>query len=139
MREGGADGNLFRDEIVPVLEEMERNEELRSKYVLMKLIKPETRVWFSNLFCIFINIPQPNTIVRAGVAHPGDTISEFGIFGVYLHRKGELESIVNCAEGHLVRTKPANSDKGGVAVGAAAISSISIASWLTYRVPYSWQ
>lgn len=111
LREGGADGNLFREEILPVLTLMEENEELRTKYVLMKLIKPEE---------------NGNTIVRSGKIIPGKTISEFGIFGIYLHDLRNDVEIINSNDGHLVRSKPAKCDKGGVAVGAAAISSIGI-------------
>lgn len=111
LREGGADGNLFRDEIIPVLDEMETDFELRTKYVLMKLIKPEVVM---------------NTIVRAGNSFIGETISEFGVFGIYLHDTVNDQMVINSNDGHLVRTKPASSDKGGVAVGAAAISSIAL-------------
>ena len=77
----------------------------------MKLIKPEE---------------SENTIVRSGKVIQGRTISEYGIFGIYLYDIRNNTEIINSNDGHLVRTKPAESDKGGVAVGAAAISSIGI-------------
>ena len=90
---------------------METDIELRTKYCLMKLIRPEE---------------IENTIVRSGKVIQGRTISEYGIFGIYLYDIRNNTEILNSNDGHLVRTKPAESDKGGVAVGAAAISSIGI-------------
>jgi len=111
LREGGADGNLFRDEIIPILSQMETDLELRTKYILMKLIKPEI---------------VENTIIRSGKEINGGTIAEYGTFGIYLHDMESDTELINSNDGHLVRTKPAESDKGGVAVGAAAISSIAL-------------
>jgi hypothetical protein len=90
---------------------METNAELRSKFVLMKLINPA----LSN-----------NSIIKAGEVMTGQTISEYGIFGIYLHDLDKDKVIMNSNNGHLVRTKPAESKKGGVAVGSAAISSIQL-------------
>ena len=43
LREGGADGNLFGEEIIPKLEEMKTNKDVRKMYILMKRIEPDTK------------------------------------------------------------------------------------------------
>ena len=40
LREGGAAGNLFGDEIIPKMAEMNENEAERLKYILMRYLKP---------------------------------------------------------------------------------------------------
>ena len=40
LREGGAAGNLFGDEIISKMVEMEENESERLKYILMQYLKP---------------------------------------------------------------------------------------------------
>ena len=42
LREGGADGNLFGDEILPKLEAMETNSQIQKMYILMNKIEPDT-------------------------------------------------------------------------------------------------
>jgi len=112
LREGGAEGNLFGEEIIPKLEEMKTNKDVRKMYILMKRIEPDTK---------------PNVLVRCGKAQNLDTISEIGIFGIYLHEtehKNDSGIIINNNDGYLVRTKPAQSNVGGVNVGGACIDSL---------------
>ena len=40
LREGGAAGNLFGDEIISKMAELEQNESERLKYILMQYLKP---------------------------------------------------------------------------------------------------
>ena len=40
LREGGAAGNLFGNEIIPKMAEMKENEPERLKYILMRYLKP---------------------------------------------------------------------------------------------------
>lgn len=60
-------------------------------------------------------------MVRLGKATETETLSELGIYGTYL-RKGD-ELLLNREAGHLVRTKAATSDEGGVAAGFAVLDS----------------
>ena len=74
-------------------------------------------------------LPDPHgaTLVRAGeVVGVGQTacVSELGIFGAWLGRGGgAAPPLLNEPAGHLVRTKPAGADEGGVAAGFAVLSS----------------
>jgi glutathione synthase len=70
--------------------------------------------------------PHASTLVRAGVATPApvDCVAELGVFGAWLGRRGQAaRPLLNTAAGHLVRTKPAGADEGGVAAGYAVLSS----------------
>jgi glutathione synthetase len=59
--------------------------------------------------------------VRAGRHAAASALSELGIFGVYL---GDGKSVrLNESAGHLLRTKIANSDEGGVAAGFAVLDT----------------
>jgi len=71
-------------------------------------------------------------LVRCGKALNLDTISEIGIFGIYLHEtehKNDSGIIINNNDGYLVRTKPAQSNVGGVNVGGACIDSLYLVEW----------
>ena len=68
--------------------------------------------------------PDLYNLVRCGNPKKSQTISEIGIFGIYLHDNESSSIIENSNEGHLVRTKPANSFVGGVNVGGACIDSL---------------
>ena len=67
-------------------------------------------------------------LVRCGKAQNLDTISEIGIFGIYLHetkhKANDSGIVINNNDGYLVRTKPAKSNVGGVNVGGACIDSL---------------
>lgn len=56
-----------------------------------------------------------------------DVVGELGVYA-YLYgspgRNGEAENVVeNHVNGHIIRSKGKNVDKGGVAIGAAVIDS----------------
>jgi len=97
LREGGLGENLFGADILPILTESKSNPDLRSKYVLMQIIKP---------------LEAENVLVRSGNVQKCLTISEFGINGVYLHDVVNDQVLINSTGGHLVRTKPAKSTTG---------------------------
>jgi hypothetical protein len=60
-------------------------------------------------------------MVRNGQAVIAETLSELGIYST-LVRKG-AEILLNAEAGHLVRTKAATSNEGGVAAGFAVLDS----------------
>ena len=60
-------------------------------------------------------------LLREGRVLEVDSLSELGVYGTFV-RRGDLV-IVNTAAGHLVRTKAATSDEGGVAAGFAVLDS----------------
>lgn len=60
-------------------------------------------------------------MLRLGQATEAETLSELGVFGVYLRRGRDV--LLNREAGHLVRTKTATSDEGGVAAGFAVLDS----------------
>lgn len=62
-----------------------------------------------------------STLVREGKVIEVATLSELGIYGTFV-RRGE-RVILNREAGHLVRTKAATSDEGGVAAGFAVLDS----------------
>ena len=75
-------------------------------YILMQRILPAT---------------HRALLVRNGAWKTADAVSELGIFGVHL-RRGETV-LLNERAGHLLRTKPAEADEGGVASGFAVLDS----------------
>ena len=62
LREGGAAGNLFGQEIMPKLKEMEKNIDERSKYILMRFLKPAI---------------SENYLVINGQEHKRNTVTEY--------------------------------------------------------------
>ena len=62
LREGGAAGNLFGEEIMPKLKEMEENIDERSKYILMRFLKPAI---------------SENYLVINGEEHKRSTVTEY--------------------------------------------------------------
>lgn len=60
-------------------------------------------------------------LVRNGVPRAVDAVSELGVFGAHLRRGSE--TLLNERAGHLLRTKPADADEGGVASGFAVLDS----------------
>ncbi len=71
--------------------------------------------------------PSRNVMVRGGQLHAAETLSELGIYGVWLSRRGGAgggdEVLMNECAGHLMRTKAATSMEGGVAAGFAVLDS----------------
>ena len=101
QREGGGN-NLYSDALRARLE---KGGDL-GEYILMQRILP----------------PAHETLtVRAGDVRKIETLSELGIYGSYL-RVGD-EIVINKHGGHLLRTKAASSDEGGVAAGYAVLDS----------------
>ncbi len=62
-----------------------------------------------------------STLLREGKTIEVDTLSELGIYGTFVRRGDRV--ILNREAGHLVRTKAATSDEGGVAAGFAVLDS----------------
>jgi glutathione synthase len=62
-----------------------------------------------------------SVLVRKGKYSLEQTLSELGVYGVYLRVQDEV--VVNDCVGHLLRTKTATSNEGGVAAGFAVLDS----------------
>ncbi|CAG7872278.1 unnamed protein product [Brassica rapa] len=107
QREGGGN-NIYGDDVRENLLRLQKEgEEENAAYILMQRIFPKV----SNVF-----------LVREGVYHRDQAISELGIYGAYLRNKERV--IINEQSGYLMRTKVSSSDEGGVAAGFAVLDSI---------------
>ena len=110
QREGGGN-NLYGDELTAALRTYDPDASPGepgdlSAYILMQRIFP----------------PANRTLcLRRGELAELDTLSELGVYGGYL-RVGETV-VLNEVGGHLLRTKAATSDEGGVAAGYAVLDS----------------
>lgn len=92
----------------------------REGYILMSLIEPPSG--------------RSQVLVKAGSSQGLRTpvVSELGIYGTVLLREREdgtqqgrgAEVLLNETVGHLLRTKPVESDEGGVATGFSVIDSV---------------
>ncbi|KAL4235283.1 hypothetical protein ACF0H5_006921 [Mactra antiquata] len=105
QREGGGN-NFYGEDVRTTLQKIKDSDE-RNAYILMERIFP----W-----------PQKNYLLKEG-KDPilRDVISELGIYGVYL---GSADTeIYNEVVGHLLRTKSADDNEGGIAAGYATIDS----------------
>lgn len=78
-----------------------------ASYILMQRIKPKQ---------------NSNVLVRKGKASVDQTLTEVGVYGMYLRVGSEVK--YNYGSGLLVRTKTANSNEGGVAAGFAVLDSV---------------
>jgi len=105
QREGGGN-NLYGDELVAQLKEGLAVGGGLPAFILMQRILPP---------------PQRGVLVRAGAWAVADTLSELGVYGAFLRRGQEV--LLNTEAGHLVRTKRASSNEGGVAAGFAVLDS----------------
>lgn len=104
QREGGGN-NFYNEDVRKKLKEISAEE--RNSFILMDLIQPPR---FKNL------------MMREGVAHIAEVVSELGIYGVWISSSnGDI--ILNECAGHLMRTKSSDSDEGGVASGFAVLDS----------------
>ena len=101
QREGGGN-NLYGQELRAKLQ---AGGELGDLILMQRILPPVNR----------------SIMVRLGEASETETLSELGIYGVYLRRGSEV--LLNREAGHLVRTKAATSDEGGVAAGFAVLDS----------------
>jgi glutathione synthase len=75
-------------------------------YILMQRIRPPI---------------HRTAMVREGSVAEVDALSELGVFGSYVAVGGRV--LLNAQPGHLLRTKAATSDEGGVAAGFAVLDS----------------
>ncbi|XP_064988189.1 glutathione synthetase, chloroplastic isoform X2 [Musa acuminata AAA Group] len=107
QREGGGN-NIYGDNVRETLIRLQQQgtEELAA-YILMQRIFPTASLAF---------------LVREGVWHQDNAISELGIYGAYLRNKDKV--IMNDQCGYLMRTKVSSSNEGGVAAGFAVLDSI---------------
>ena len=106
QREGGGN-NFYGAEIPRKLQSMDEKE--RKAYILMQRIFPP---------------PQVGRLLRAGRVVRAETVSELGIFSVFLgDGSAGSEPLLNEVAGHMLRTKPKEADEGGVAAGFAVIDS----------------
>lgn len=103
QREGGGN-NFYGQQVRSKL--LELSPEDRSAYILMDRIQPA---------------PFKNVLVRNGEAVESSVVSELGVYGVYL--ADDQQEYVNRSAGHLLRTKMASNDEGGVATGFAVVDS----------------
>lgn len=101
QREGGGN-NLYGDAMVAKLKEGKG----LASYILMQRIRPPV---------------NQSILIRKGQAVREATLSELGIYGTYLRVDGEVR--LNKCVGHLLRTKTATSNEGGVAAGFAVLDS----------------
>ena len=60
-------------------------------------------------------------LLRDGAAREADTLSELGVYSVLVRQGGRI--VLSQGAGHLVRTKTAESDEGGVAAGYGVLDS----------------
>lgn len=108
QREGGGN-NLYGAELKAKLDVGgATDDELRS-FILMQRIFPK---------------PQPAVMVNRGRCVAGNSISEMGVYGIYLG--GDDGELLNEYAGYLIRTKLDGVDEGGVASGYAVLSSAAI-------------
>ncbi len=103
QREGG--GNNIYGNDIPMF--LKTQPESLPAYILMQRIQPAIR---------------PTIMLREGCVVKCDGVSELGVYGV-LVRTDDGEVMMNKSAGHLVRTKAADSDEGGVAAGFAVLDS----------------
>eukprot|EP00891_Asterochloris_glomerata_P000176 jgi/Astpho2/176/fgenesh1_pg.00004_%23_70_t len=101
QREGGGN-NLYGEEM---LEKLRQRKGLAA-YILMQRIRPPIR---------------SSMMLRDGQLLEAESLSELGVYGTFI-RQGD-DVLLNKQAGHLVRTKAATSNEGGVAAGFAVLDS----------------
>ncbi|KAH7543124.1 hypothetical protein FEM48_Zijuj02G0149900 [Ziziphus jujuba var. spinosa] len=107
QREGGGN-NIYGNDVRETLIRLQKEgKEEDAAYILMQRIFPTV---------------SPTFLLRDGICHKDNAISELGIFGAYLRNKDKV--IINDQCGYLMRTKVSSSDEGGVAAGFAVLDSI---------------
>ena len=111
QREGGGN-NIYGRKIPAFLASLGKDTDQYKAYILMEMITAPI---------------QRNMIIRHGQVREGSVISELGIYGVCLWRKGRRagmgQMLLNQEAGFLLRTKGADSEEGGVVAGFGAIDS----------------
>lgn len=107
QREGGGN-NIYGEDVREALLKLQKEGTgSDAAYILMQRIFP--------------NISH-SILMREGIPHKEQTISELGIYGSYLRNKTEV--LINQQAGHLMRTKVSSSNEGGVAAGFAVLDSV---------------
>ncbi|XP_030036721.2 glutathione synthetase isoform X3 [Manduca sexta] len=107
QREGGGN-NVYGAEVRDALLRMRHSRE-RAAYILMERILPP----LVQGYVVRPGAPVPPPVV--------DLVSELGIFGVIIGTKDKIYS--NKQVGHMLRTKLADANEGGVAAGLGALDS----------------
>jgi len=105
QREGGGN-NIYGQQVKETIEKLSSKE--LSAFILMERVRPP----ISN-----------NFILREGKIYSDEPmISELGIYSVFLSdANGQI--LIDEEAGHLLRTKLATTNEGGVAAGASALDS----------------
>mmetsp|Transcript_7784 Transcript_7784/g.7969 ORF Transcript_7784/g.7969 Transcript_7784/m.7969 type:complete len:195 (-) Transcript_7784:148-732(-) len=106
QREGGGN-NLYGKQLSRFLK-IHKEDDVLAEYVLMQRIFPK---------------PQRSIFVRNGQTSWEPSVSELGIFSVFLG-DGQTDPVINEYAGYLVRTKGENVDEGGVASGYSVLNSV---------------
>ncbi|XP_055685437.1 glutathione synthetase-like isoform X2 [Lutzomyia longipalpis] len=106
QREGGGN-NIYGQDILGALKKMTTTE--RSAWILMERIFPPISKGY---------IIRPGDV---GTPKVSDLVSELGIFGAIIGDKDKI--VYNKQVGHMLRTKLATADEGGVAAGSGALDS----------------
>ncbi|XP_075882750.1 glutathione synthetase-like isoform X1 [Nelusetta ayraudi] len=105
QREGGGN-NLYGDELHRVLQALRSSPE-RMAYILMDKLRPS---------------PVQNILLKRDFPlQVSDCVGELGVFGVFV-RHGE-ETVMNECVGHLLKTRSAQHDEGGISSGAGVSDS----------------
>lgn len=106
QREGGGN-NIYGEDVKKYLEKMSSSKE-RCAWILMERIIPPVQR------CYLIHPNQPDPIFT-------DVVSELGIFGVIIG--DDKNVLINHQVGHMLRTKIATANEGGVSAGYGALDS----------------
>lgn len=107
QREGGCN-NKYGLDIKHFLESV-KNKQERVAWILMNKIHPP-------IHKSYIIRPENNINIK-----PQELVSELGIFGIIIANENNV--YVNKQAGHMLRTKLANSNEGGVVTGLGACDS----------------
>lgn len=107
QREGGGN-NVYGADIREALQRMRQSRE-RAAYILMERIAPPRVAGY---------MVRPGQDPETPLV---DLVSELGIFGVIIGTNEKI--LVNRQVGHMLRTKLAEADEGGVAAGLGALDS----------------
>ncbi|XP_074034658.1 glutathione synthetase [Leptinotarsa decemlineata] len=107
QREGGGN-NLYGKDVRDFMLKVKDTKE-RTSWILMERILPPSETGYM----IVPGGPNPPPL--------SETVSELGIFGVLIGDPQKI--IVNKQVGHMLRTKAADSDEGGVIAGFGALDS----------------
>lgn len=106
QREGGGN-NIYKEDIPKFLKSIP--ESTWAGYVLMELIHPSL---------------EKNIMIKDGKLATDGVVSELGIYCASLFNQETGEVFLNKYEGHLLRSKIASSNEGGVAAGYGCVDSL---------------